>query len=681
MIPNYDWAAQLAKELEIFKQSLADLSDQTAAKVAAVSKETAAEVAKVSDSTAKDLAWEVERPKWVRAQLAEIWKKDNTGRMHFDDGMRKRLDAVAKCIEQGTYGKAEELLRPIVADVKKLEDARGEEDAHGNVRAIAAKEDSVVKAAIGKVPPQALKFQKDKFGARMASVSGIKNLDWGKMIGLGEESNAFDVISQIGVFDKGDLAASKGLDKAQKISYLTFQDSMYDDETGSREKLVKALLPHKLRELQGSPGQVKAVELAVQEMTAAAKAIPKGAGPGSDEVKKWKKAVNEAFKAIGMKGVSEEVSAVRNNIKNKIFFPKDVAIEKTSEGSPDYNVEAAILGRGRVPRTNSDPVIGFASKAMAELAKTAQGKPKSKELGVLAEKVKQLRTELDDVQREMLGLAKLTKKQRAELGAAELKKLDDKLAELKKKEDKVVGSLTSTSAAALKIMKEVGPQIGLSEEGKETGGGIGADDGSGDRDDVVKPDPTRPLFMGKNVNVRDEQTAASAIFNELGIPYTGGASGSTVDAVGGIVDTMLITTGGDANAALEEGTVKLGAEAEICMYIMGMHTAGHHSLVEMLYAAKQYPQKFFSQLRDPITDWIKWQEDCSNFLLEHENLEASVFKTLDDKGKFDQKASSAKRHAAMMAKLPEKGRVISHDECITRFMAHCEEVLKDVKAT
>jgi hypothetical protein len=200
---------------------------------------------------------------------------------------------------------------------------------------------------------------------------------------------------------------------------------------------------------------------------------------------------------IGMKGVSPEVSAVRNNIKNKIFFPKDVAIEKTSQDSPDYNVQAAILGRGRVPRTNSDPVIGFASKAMAELAKTGPGKPKAKELGALAEKVKQLRTDLDDVQREMLGLAKLTKKQRAELGAAELKKLDDKLANLKSKEEGVVARLTSTSAAALKIMKEVGPQIGLSEEGKETGGGIGADDGSGNRDDVVKPDPHPTALHGQ----------------------------------------------------------------------------------------------------------------------------------------------------------------------------------------
>jgi hypothetical protein len=117
---------------------------------------------------------------------------------------------------------------------------------------------------------------------------------------------------------------------------------------------------------------------------------------------------------------------------------------------------------------------------------------------------------------------------------------------------------------------------------------------------------------------------------------------------------MVKTTGGNPNAALEEGAVKLGAEAEICMYIMGMHAAGHHSVVEMLYAAKQYPQKFFSQLRDPITDWIKWQEDCSNFLLEHEDLEKSVYKTLDDKGKFDLKASSARRHADMMAKLPER---------------------------
>jgi hypothetical protein len=298
MIPNYDWAAQLAKELEIFKQSLADLSDETAAKVAAVSEETAAEVAKVSDSTAKGVAWEVERPKWVRAQLAEIWKKDGTGRVHLDDGMRKRLDAVAKCMEQGTYSKAEELLRPIAADVKKLEESRGEEDAHGNVRAIAAKEDSVVKAAIGKVPPQALKFQKDKFGARMAAVSGIKDLDWGKMIGLGEESNAFDVISQIGVFDKGEIAASKGLDKDQKISYLTFQDSMYDDEPGSREKLVKALLPHKVKELEASSEKVKALQDAVEHMTASA-GLAKGKAPGSAEVTEWKNAVNSAFERSG----------------------------------------------------------------------------------------------------------------------------------------------------------------------------------------------------------------------------------------------------------------------------------------------------------------------------------------------------------------------------------------------
>jgi len=107
------------------------------------------------------------------------------------------------------------------------------------------------------------------------------------------------------------------------------------------------------------------------------------------------------------------------------------------------------------------------------------------------------------------------------------------------------------------------------------------------------------------------------------------------------------------------------------MYIMGMHSAGHHSLVEMLYAAKQYPQKFFRQLRDPITDYIEYQEKCSKFL---EQNPPEKFQNKPGETQLDQKALLAKRYDAMKTASPEK--VITHAECTDAFMKHCNAMLK-----
>ncbi len=311
-------------------------------------------------------------------------------------------------------------------------------------------------------------------------------------------------------------------------------------------------------------------------------------------------------------------------------------------------------------------MTGFADKAQTELAKT--DKPKSEKLGALVVEVKKMRKDLEDIQRKMAGISGLTEKQRKELETKDKKKLealDEELKKLKALEDAAKKKLEAKSQEAFALMK--GLNIGLDEKGWETGGGIGADDGAQGREAYKSG---APVFMGKNVNVRDDQSAASAIFEELGIPYTGGASGSTVDAIGGIVDSMLKENEPADKALAENDPRKASSEAEICMYILGMHSAGHHSLVEMLYAAKQYPQKFFTQLRDPITDYLEWQEKCSNFLAGNA---PEKYQAKPGNPQLDQKALLAARYEAMQKACPEN--VIGHKESIDAFMSYCNKVV------
>jgi hypothetical protein len=532
------------------------------------------------------------------------------------------------------YAKAHQLLDEVETLLKGLQ------DAHGNVRELAQKEDSMVKTAITATPKKALDFQKGKFGGRMARISGMGDIGWDSMIG--DKSTAFDVISQTKVFDETKL--TKG---SPSISYLTFQDSMYADEPGSREKLVLAFYDKKIKTLQGDAA--KKLEAAVTE-------LKKLREKELEEAKKANKPpsisdqrktlIQNAFDAMGMKGVRPGVEKARNDIKGRFFLGKD----------------NEAINRGRVGHTLSDTVIGFAAKAQAELAKT--DKAKAAKLPPLVAEVAKLRKAFDDIQRKLTGFLGMR--------PADIEKLEDKAKKerekLLKDEDIVKTALTKASEAAFEIMKDA--KIGLTDKGAETGGGIGSDDGSGTRD-VYKAGSE--VFMGKNVNTRDDSSAASNIFRELGIPFTGGASGSTVDAVGGIVDSLL-KDGEDAQAELKDtDTRKFGAEAEICMYIMGMHSAGHHSLVEMLYAAKQYPQKFFRQLRDPITDYIQYQENCSEFL---KNNPPEKYQNKPGQPQLDQKALLAKRHEAMQARYPQN--IISHAECTDLFMKHCNAVINKV---
>jgi hypothetical protein len=514
--------------------------------------------------------------------------------------------------------------------MSKLDDLekaiQGNLDAHGNVREIAQKEDSLVKKAVQKVPPRAKQFQQKNFGGRMKAISGM-DVDWDKM--TGGKSNPFDVISQKGG-DKGVFPSKPG------ISYVTFQDSMYAEEPpGSREKLVRAFYKDKLDSIKDEPAKKK-LEEAIAEMDRVKKALEeKKATP-----EEFKAAVNKAFTAMGMKGVREGVEKTRGEIKDRLFLGK----------------ENPALNRGRVSHTMAVSVLGFASKAQEKLKNDPT---KLKEFNELLKQVKQWKAQLTEIQKQMTGFIGLKLK--------EGEKEPEELTKLKKKESTLIDGLKTKAEEAFAYMK--GLDLGLDAKGGETSGGIGSDDGSGPRD-VYKTDTD--VHMGKNVNIRDDESGASAIFRELGIPFTGGASGSTVDAVGGIVDTLL-REGEDPTKALEDNDSRLvSAEAEICMYIMGMHTAGHHSLVEMIYAAKQYPQKFFRKLRDPITDAIESQQKLMDF---YKDNPLSKFQNPQGKPQLNDKELRAKQDEARLKAVPEP---ISHEDCINAFMKHCDEVLAKV---
>lgn len=582
-------------------------------------------------------------------RLTSLRKTVDDHKLKTGGTLGRRFAVVEESIKHGELEGAEQLIHMLDRDI----DVLVKQDAHGNVRELANKEDKLVKDAIGKLPAKAKKFQQKKFSKRMSGMLGMEDMNWDSMIGEGA-SNPFDVISQIGLFKK------EVIDPELHVGYLAFQDSLYDSEPPeSREKLVKAFKGKKLAALKVNDS-LKGTELeqAIKEME---EATPQDK----------KAAVNKAFGLMGMKGVRRGVEEVRNEIKDRIFLGKD----------------NASINRGRLARkgdyaANSFPsvavgVLGFASKALRKLQEHPGDKGHGPKLETYVNTLNTRKGEFEEIQRNKVGLANRKKptedemQQKPEL-REEQNELDEQLKAIVEREKTSFNAIKTVSAEAIDIMKTL--DVGLDEKGWETGGGIGSDDEDG-KHEAYKT--TNKVFMGKNVNVRDEQSAASNIFLELGIPYTGGASGSTADAVGGIVDSLLREDEDPTKALLESDPRKADGEAEICMYIMGMHTAGHHSLVEMIYAAKQYPQKFFQNLHDPISDWIDYQNACSDFMLKYEKLDddKNPYKTLVE-GKYDEKASAAARYKAMTEQIPEK--VITHDACIKAFMSHADTVMSSI---
>lgn len=627
-----------------------------------------------------------------------------------------------------------------------------QESSHGNVRALEEKEDRLIRGAIDEIKkqPKAMKFQKDKFDKRMGLLSGMgESGAWDSMIGGG--SNPFDIISQ------GDVAVvGKGPDdKDIKLGYLPFQDSLYPGEWNSRKTLIEAFYKKKLKENPGSisPELKKAVE-DMQKITTS---------KASDEEKKT--AVNDAFGLMGMKGVGGGANEAREMIKGDLFLGK--------------GNEA--LSRGRKLRTPTDGVMGFSDKAIQKLLEdknNSANTEKAEKIGRIVGEMKELQKQLAEARLEL----NRTKSRIAEVkdkledckdkqsklnpgdteGLQKLKELETNLLDEQLKlpiKEKQINALiislveqldgkrgpdgklltekdgtvidSGKSGAALELMK--GLNIGLKDDGREEVGGIGADDTSGDRD--VYQSESEEIAFGKNINVRDDESGSANIFRELGIPFTGGASGSTADAVGGIVDDMLTP---DEDRKMEEAMKKKAAarkkepdltkkqaqlrdkqspssedlkqlqeveealnqvrldladaelklkevelkdddprlaksEAEICMYIIGMHSAGHHSLVEMIYAAKQYPQKFFRTLHDPITDLIDWNKKCGEFREQHpiEEYQNKQGEQLDKPTLF------AKREEALRKAWPES-MVITHGDCVTKFMTYAKTKIANV---
>jgi hypothetical protein len=528
-------------------------------------------------------------------------------------------------------------------------------DAHGNVRALAEKEDQLVKDAIKKVPPKALRFQEKKFGERMGKICGQDGATWESL--MGTKNNPFDVISQKTLLD--DKTAGKPL--GQEVMYVDIQNSMYGDEMDSRAKLVRAFYEKKKDEEKKPP-----LSTAVEEMEKAFTELKeafekKDQGLISAATTKKKLAIEKAFAALGMKGVSKEVEHKRDEIKGRLFLAKN---------DPK-------ITRGRVFRTPADGVLGFAEKAQQKLDQQ-QNKEKAEAFRKCVAELKDLREKLLTASRATTGFLDGPPWERAKKNdpsfvstytEGEMKKWNEDKVKALNDEKKAKEPVEAKAKEALELMK--GLDIGLNEKGEEIGRGIGSDDLTGTRD--VRTSEI-DIAMGKNINVRDDESAASAIFRELGIPFTGGASGSTVDAVGGIVDTLLL--GEDVNKEFPEDDERLlSAEQETCMYIMGMHNAGHHSLVEMLFAAKQYPQKLFRNLRDPITDYLAHQKKVEVYLTKHKSTAE-----IEDKNtpELRRKELAAKRHEDMLKDCPED--IISHDACTKAFMSYCEKVLEKVEA-
>src|SRR5262249_30980439 len=161
------------------------------------------------------------------------------------------------------------------------------------------------------------------FGGRMAHVLGeaMEGVSWESMIG--DNSNVWDVISQKTLFNEDKV------NKKFEVTYLTFQDSMYCDEPGARERLVKAFYGKKLAGMEDGEDKEK---------------LKKAYGAMDS---KKPETIHEAFKLMGMKGVRPEVENVRNDIKTGPFWGKgNKAIDR---------------GRSLTGRSGADVVLGFAA--------------------------------------------------------------------------------------------------------------------------------------------------------------------------------------------------------------------------------------------------------------------------------------------------------------------------------
>lgn len=138
-------------------------------------------------------------------------------------------------------------------------------------------------------------------------------------------------------------------------------------------------------------------------------------------------------------------------------------------------------------------------------------------------------------------------------------------------------------------------------------GGIGYNEGNPD----YLPHDNR---MGKQVNTVDPDLVTKKIFEELGIPFVGGASGSTIDFVGILVDQLLdfglVSIDETGRLSFEQSpegeAAKKDLEKKVFTFMMGMVECGHHSLSEMVYAAKQFG--LFEKLEDPISSFMAIQE-------------------------------------------------------------------------
>ncbi|VUD42337.1 hypothetical protein TDB9533_00671 [Thalassocella blandensis] len=116
---------------------------------------------------------------------------------------------------------------------------------------------------------------------------------------------------------------------------------------------------------------------------------------------------------------------------------------------------------------------------------------------------------------------------------------------------------------------------------------------------------------GKNVNIFDPQLVTKDIFNELGIPYVGGASGSTADFVGILADQLLKSGGAtidNGQLVIDTPELQKDMEKKVFTYMMGMVECGHHSMVEMVYAAKQWG--LFQDLPDPVSAFMTIQSQA-----------------------------------------------------------------------
>lgn len=550
----------------------------------------------------------------------------------------------------------------------KYRSDHGKDDlsAHLNLKALESAEDAIVQRAIralqGEVQEE---LQEQNFKNMMGTMAGF-DIDWSSELKdkPGTGSRAMDIISQTDIFKSGD--SIKELDPNERpVSFLDFQDSLYDDEIGSRYRTILFLLPkktvdiekqllldqgklhdamqNKLEELGASGGKVpeearEAVATLERETEAGIKELREAAEERiatlkslvDDMVQKkdgdrgaWKEAIEAAWKAMGMKGVRDSVRDVRNRIKGQDFFAKSVG----SHG------DDRIFDRGRTSTKDPAALIGGARHNF-NVKKEALLADESDQTEALEAITKLMET----VEEKFVAWEPTAQALDKALRERDSAKRDGNGDEVSRLGDLIDSSLSGEQKGAadefVDAVKALYKQLGIKGPGfkAESSGGIGTDEIDGDERDVYKTDSE--VFMGKWLNTRDERTAATQIFDELGIPFTGGVSGSTADRVGGIVDALLgededaeaewpdsdevMMVGEPAEeftmngAPIQEPDVRvIAAEAETCMYILGMHSAGHHSLVEMLYAAKQYPQKFFRHVRDPISDYQIYENNMA----------------------------------------------------------------------